>query len=100
MKLREYLAAGLPVVASAIPEAERLQGLLRIARTDEEFLAQIGDLLAAGLPADARLSISQSMDNETWDRKVEDLSRIVESLGPRSQPLASPSLAPIQRQEF
>ena len=99
LKLREYLAAGLPVVASAIPEAERLEGLLRIARTDEEFLEQIGDLLAVGLPAELRLSISQSMENETWDRKVEDLSRIVESLGTRSQPLASPSLAPIERRE-
>jgi glycosyltransferase involved in cell wall biosynthesis len=100
LKLREYLAAGLPVVASAIPEAERLEGLLRIARTDEEFLEQIGDLLAGGLPPEARLSISQSMENETWDRKVEDLSRIVESLGARSRRLAWPSFAPVRRREF
>ncbi|OGT72868.1 MAG: hypothetical protein A3I78_04850, partial [Gammaproteobacteria bacterium RIFCSPLOWO2_02_FULL_56_15] len=99
LKLREYLAAGLPVVASAIPEAERLEGRLRIARTDEEFLAQIGDLLAGDLSAEERLSISQSVENETWDRKVEDLSRIVESLGTRSRPLALPGLAPVRRRE-
>ncbi len=98
LKLREYLAAGLPVVASAIPEVERLEGLLRIAKTDEEFLGQIENLLAGGLPADLRLRISQSMETQTWDHKVEDLSRIVESLGTVVRPLAWPSLAPIRRQ--
>jgi len=100
LKLREYLAAGLPAVASAIPEAERLEGLLHIARTDEEFLEQIGELLAGGLSAEKRLIISQSMENDTWDRKVEDLSRIVENLGTRSQPLAWPTLAPVRGREF
>lgn len=80
LKLREYLAAGLPVVASAIPEAERLDGLLRIANTDEEYLRHIDDLLAAGVTADLRLRISRSMATESWDCKVEDLSRIVEGL--------------------
>src|SRR5258708_6430115 len=46
LKLREYLAAGLPVVASAIPEAERLDGLLSIAHADAEFLQKIEELLA------------------------------------------------------
>jgi glycosyltransferase involved in cell wall biosynthesis len=78
LKLREYLAAGLPVVASALPEAERLDGLLSIARSDAEFLQKIEDLLAAGFSTSGRLHISESMDAETWDRKVEDISRIIE----------------------
>jgi glycosyltransferase involved in cell wall biosynthesis len=79
LKLREYLAAGLPVVASAIPEAERLDGLLSIARSDAQFLQKIEELLVGGVPAATRLRISESMDNETWDRKVADISRIIES---------------------
>jgi len=98
LKLREYLAAGLPVVASAIPEAERLGRLLRIARTDHEFLEQIDDVLAEGLPADLRLRISGSMETEGWDRKVEDLSRIVESLGTLPRVSAWPSVARARRQ--
>jgi glycosyltransferase involved in cell wall biosynthesis len=78
LKLREYLAAGLPVVSSAIPEAERLEGLLSIARSDSQFLRQIEDLLARGASPAVRLRISASMDNETWDRKVADISDIIE----------------------
>ena len=78
LKLREYLAAGLPVVASAIPEAERLDGLLSIARSDAEFLQKIEESLAGGFSSADRLRISESMDTETWDRKVEDISRIIE----------------------
>jgi glycosyltransferase involved in cell wall biosynthesis len=78
LKLREYLAAGLPVVASAIPEAERLEGLLAIARSDEQFLRKIEDALANGAPAAGRRHISESMDGETWEHKVEDISNIIE----------------------
>ncbi len=80
LKLREYLAAGLPVVASAIPEAERLDGLLSIAHNDVQFLEHIEKALANDNSADMRLRISQSMDSETWDRKVEDISGIIERL--------------------
>jgi len=81
LKLREYLAAGLPVVASAIPEAERLRGLLKIAKTDGEFLWQLEDLLATPLTEGRRMKISETMSGESWDGKVEEISRIVESLG-------------------
>ncbi len=83
LKLREYLAAGLPVVASAIPEAERLQAKLAIAHTEGEYLQQLDKLLAAASP-ESRLATSRSMDNETWDRKVEEISDIIEraELGP------------------
>ena len=88
LKLREYLAAGLPVVASAIPEAERLEGLLSIARSDEH-------LLVDGVSNEARLRISKTMDTETWDRKVEDISRIIESrmIGHVQRPVAQAALA-------
>lgn len=80
LKLREYLAAGLPVISSAIPEAERLAGLVEIASTDQEFLQKIDNQIAAGLTKSDRLRLSHSMDSETWDHKVEELSRVVEDL--------------------
>jgi len=75
LKLREYLAAGLPVAASAIPEAEQLQGLVRIARSPEQWLACVDTLLAE--PTGPQMSISRAMDRESWDDKVEELSQIV-----------------------
>jgi glycosyltransferase involved in cell wall biosynthesis len=76
LKLREYLAAGLPVVATALPEVERLGGLLRTARTPHEFLSQ----LEAALVCDERgpsMEASQRMDAESWDEKVEVLSELI-----------------------
>jgi glycosyltransferase involved in cell wall biosynthesis len=79
LKLREYLAAGLPVVSTPLPEVVKLDGLVRTARTPEEFLNQIEILLAEGKRGpDA--AVSRQMEHESWDHKVEELSRIVESL--------------------
>lgn len=79
LKLREYLAAGLPVVATAIPEAERLEGLLRIGRNDEDFLAQLEGYFETGRSG-PDLTVSRCMASESWDQKVEQLSRIVEEV--------------------
>lgn len=81
LKLREYLAAGLPVVSTAIPEAERLGGLIRIAHTPEEFLQQLDHLLAQGQRG-PKLTISRQMDCESWDSKVAELSRLVATVMP------------------
>src|SRR2546430_10348745 len=46
IKVREYLATGLPVVISPLPEYEPMSDVLRIARTRNEFIALIEDALA------------------------------------------------------
>jgi hypothetical protein len=55
--------------------------LLHIAKTDEEHLRHIDNLLASGVTADQRQRASRSMEAESWDSKVEDLSHLVENLG-------------------
>ncbi len=80
LKLREYLAAGLPVVSSAIPEAERLKTVLRLARNPDEFLNEIQGIIDSRQTG-PQLSISQQMDGESWDAKVEELSRILFEFG-------------------
>jgi glycosyltransferase involved in cell wall biosynthesis len=79
LKLREYLAAGLPVVSSAIPEAERLKHALHIARNESEWLTLIEQLIESHKTG-PQLRISEQMDSESWDAKVEELSDIVGSL--------------------
>ncbi len=75
LKLREYLAAGVPVVSSAIPEAEKLSKVLHIGRGQSGFLEELQKIIDSGATG-PQLSISRQMDEESWDEKVEQLSRI------------------------
>jgi glycosyltransferase involved in cell wall biosynthesis len=80
LKLREYLAAGLPVVATPLPEVVKLNGLVRTARTQPEFLDQIEAFLNEGKRG-PNLEVSRLMEPESWDEKVEELSCIIADVG-------------------
>src|SRR5438046_9902924 len=41
IKLREYLAAGLPVVSTALPEVKSYAGVIWIVSTPEEFVREM-----------------------------------------------------------
>jgi glycosyltransferase involved in cell wall biosynthesis len=89
LKLREYLAAGLPVVATPLPEVEKLGELVRMATTPKEFLEQCDALLAAGRRG-PEIAVSRQMDGESWDGKVELLSEHIAGLvGPAFQAAAA-----------
>jgi glycosyltransferase involved in cell wall biosynthesis len=77
LKVREYLAAGLPVVSTAIPEVERL-GLCRVASTEAEFLAKIEAALANPGPDVAR---SETMREESWQAKVSEIAGHLREFG-------------------
>ena len=72
LKLREYLAAGLPVVSTAIPEAERLSPLVRVGRNPDQFLWHLESIVHSGTRG-PRPEISTAVAHESWDRKVEEL---------------------------
>lgn len=74
LKVREYLAAGLPVVSSAIPEVEKI-GLCRIARTPEEFVREVDACLAEG-PGPS-LERAKRIFHESWEARVEEIRRHV-----------------------
>ena len=73
LKVREYLAAGLPVVSTRIPEVEVL-GQCRIGDNPEAFIREIEAALAAPGPQAAR---SESMRQESWEGRVEEVRRHV-----------------------
>ena len=74
LKVREYLAAGLPVVSSAIPEVERL-GICRIGKNPDEVVKQIAAAIAAGAgPSKARADLVRG---EGWEARVQEMARIV-----------------------
>ena len=53
IKAYEYLAAGLPVVATDMPALRRLARVIRLATSSESFLVQIGEAIDAGRAAHA-----------------------------------------------
>jgi glycosyltransferase involved in cell wall biosynthesis len=72
IKLREYLSAGLPVVSSDLPECRLPVGLGRVARSHEEFLAEIEAAIATDSDA-ARHERSEAMKTETWQHKLREI---------------------------
>ena len=79
LKVREYLAAGLPVVSTKIPEVEVL-GLARIAETKEDFARAIEEALGDPGPKARR---SDAMKKESWEGRVEEVRQHVAALGRR-----------------
>jgi glycosyltransferase involved in cell wall biosynthesis len=93
IKLREMLAAGCPVVSTALPEVmsvrERLAGeiggagdeLTRrtgiwIAHNHDEFIAQARYLVSQPLTWDERKAVSGLMSSETWSDKVHEILQL------------------------
>lgn len=79
LKVREYLAAGLPVVSTRIPEVEVI-GHARIADTKEGFAKEIEEALHDPGPTVAR---SDTMKNERWDNKLDEVRRAFANLPPK-----------------
>lgn len=77
IKLTEYLAAGLPVVSTAIPAAEEFGDPVSIVRTPEEFAAACDGALRY-TSAD-RQQISETVREHTWEARVATLSKFVSS---------------------
>jgi glycosyltransferase involved in cell wall biosynthesis len=73
LKVREYLAAGLPVVSTDIPEVHVLPDVL-VGVDHPDFIAKIEEALAQ--PA-ARHEVSDRIRNESWESKVEELRRLL-----------------------
>jgi glycosyltransferase involved in cell wall biosynthesis len=69
LKVREYLAAGLPVVSTAIPEVEVL-GTCRIGRDPKSFIREVEIALQDPGPSVAR---SEMVRNESWNARVDEL---------------------------
>ena len=69
LKIREYLAAGLPVVSSPLPEVEAV-GLCRIGRDDEGFIKEIEAALTDPGPKAER---SDAIRHESWDARADEV---------------------------
>jgi glycosyltransferase involved in cell wall biosynthesis len=76
LKLREYLAAGLPVVAAPLPEVVRLNQFVSVASTPEEYIREVSKLLDNGFAGPSRQR-SEGMASETWASKVTEIEQLL-----------------------
>ena len=83
IKLREYLAAGLPVVSTALPEVKQYDGVVRIGHTRDEFVAQVAAAVLETGPAAVRKRMD-AVSHESWDARVEHISRLIDHCRPMS----------------
>ncbi|MDQ2746869.1 MAG: glycosyltransferase [Acidobacteriota bacterium] len=73
LKVREYLAAGLEVVSTDIPEV-RILNYCRIGETHTDFIRQIEESLAQ---PPSRKSVSDSVKAESWEARINELREIM-----------------------
>jgi glycosyltransferase involved in cell wall biosynthesis len=81
LKVREYLAAGLQVVSTDIPEVRILEHCL-IGEGRADFIEKIERALANPKP---KTKISDSIKNESWDAKVDEL-RVIMGKSEKAKP--------------
>jgi glycosyltransferase involved in cell wall biosynthesis len=79
IKVREYMATGKPVVMTPLYEYERFDGLLRIARSYDDFIAKVEDALTNDSIAQ-REARQRAIKDSTWDARAEEVSRDIEAL--------------------
>jgi glycosyltransferase involved in cell wall biosynthesis len=75
LKVREYLAAGLPVVASDLPEVRTL-GLCRLVSSASGFPMAVRAALDEG--AGPRLERAARLTDESWEARVDEIRLHVE----------------------
>ena len=76
LKLNEYLAAGLPVVAIDLPMVADARDLLHVARDEDEFVRRIRearDSLTAPGEADRREARRRYAAAQDWDSRVSEI---------------------------
>ena len=77
LKLLEYLAAGLPVVTTAIPEAAKYAGTVAVAADADAFVAAVREALGTSREA-SRLKGQALAREHTWERRADTLLELIQ----------------------
>ena len=81
IKLKEYLALGLPIVSTWLPELEYYKDVVRVGRTPDEFVTAVRASLAdggVGTPASRKDRVA----NATWANRASELISFARSQEP------------------
>ena len=77
IKVREYLAAGKPVVIAPLPEYESMSAVLRIGRTRDQFLELVSEALQE-TGNELMKARQAAVRDGTWDARAEWVSNLIE----------------------
>ena len=86
LKLREYLAAGKPVVSVPMPEVDRFAGMVEVAATPEDFLTKL-DLVLATDSENKHQERMEFVRPMTWDASVGEVIATVKNFLGRRAPV-------------
>jgi glycosyltransferase involved in cell wall biosynthesis len=76
IKLKEYLALGLPTVSIDFPELARYHPLLTAVTDPDDFTRAVGDVLANGGPSSSE-ERRAAVEQDSWDSKAAILADLV-----------------------
>lgn len=79
LKLLEYMAAGLPVVSTAMPDVRAYGDLVYCADSQEEFVEQVGRALTSDSPEQAAQRMEVARANG-WEQRTTELSQHIEAV--------------------
>jgi hypothetical protein len=79
IKLREYLAAGLGVVSTPLPEVGGYEPFVLTADSPETFVASCEQVVAVNSPDRSRAR-AEAVAHEHWDGRIEEISALVEAV--------------------
>jgi glycosyltransferase involved in cell wall biosynthesis len=79
IKVREYMATGKPVVITPLYEYEQMDGILRISRGYDDFIAKVEDALRRDTSRE-REARQRAVEHSTWDARAEEVSSDIERL--------------------
>jgi len=79
LKVYEYLAAGLPVISVDMPEVRPLMEVIFIARSDEEFIKAVENVVTGRFKLDTAKA-AEVLNRHDWDIIFSDLiERVAET---------------------
>lgn len=77
-KLYEYLAAGKPVISTALPEVKKYDGTVYVAENYEAFLSHINKALDSTPDLEKFFKIA---DENTWEEKAKEIVNLIIKYG-------------------
>lgn len=88
IKLREMMAAGCPIVSTALPEVEAMSERVgvAIAGTYEEFTRLVRERIEVPLSEAEARRLSEKVKNETWAAKADKMVELIASWKSMSRP--------------
>jgi hypothetical protein len=88
-KLHQYLAAGLPIASTPLPDLVEFGDLVEVGEGRDGLVAAVSRALDAPRREDERRAVAA---RNTWERRAEDMSAVIEGHLEGSPPPSSDGL--------